>query len=460
MSEEFLHRENKLLTGPVGLVLMRLALPIMAGMFLQTAFNLVDTWFVSRLGQDAIAAVSMNIPLFFIVLALGSAVAVGTSSLVAQAIGAGDRARAGGIAGQSVTLAVLLGFASGAIGVFLTRPLMLLMGAEGAALDFAVQYTQIILAGNPIFFLYSALDGTLRGEGDMKTSMVILAIATVINIVLDPLFIFGWGPVPALGVAGAALATVLARGIGLLIILGHFHGARSSIVFKLFRWQWNPGTILAIFRIGIPTAISQAMLSLTMFVYNLLANHFGAHAVAALGLGFRIDSLAFMPGMSVSIATVTMVGQNFGARHYHRLVSAWRTALIMVFAAMGGMGLIVFFLPEFFVGIFTKEGPVVAQTISYLRIVPLFYGFLGMGIVTASAFQGLGRGLPALVVNMFRLGLVGIPLAVFLTRVLGWGPEGIWWALAMSDFCFAIVGIAWFSGVLRRLPRGAVGAEN
>lgn len=460
MSEDFVQRENKLLTGPVGLVLMRLALPIMAGMFLQTAFSLVDTWFVSRLGQDAIAAVSMNIPLFFIVLALGSAVAVGTSSLVAQAIGAGDRARAGGIAGQSVTLAVLLGFASGAIGVFLTRPLMLLMGAEGAALDFAVQYTQIILVGNPIFFLYSALDGTLRGEGDMKTSMVILAIATVINIVLDPLFIFGWGPIPALGVAGAALATVLARGIGLLIILGHFHGARSAIVFKLFRWQWNPGTILAIFRIGIPTAISQAMLSLTMFVYNLLANQFGAHAVAALGLGFRIDSLAFMPGMSVSIATVTMVGQNFGARHYHRLVSAWRTALIMVFAAMGGMGLIVFFLPEFFVGIFTKEGPVVAQTISYLRIVPLFYGFLGMGIVTASAFQGLGRGLPALVVNMFRLGLVGIPLAVFLTRVLGWGPEGIWWALAMSDFSFAIVGIVWFSGVLRRLPRGAVGAEN
>lgn len=460
MSEDFVQRENKLLTGPVGLVLMRLALPIMAGMFLQTAFSLVDTWFVSRLGQDAIAAVSMNIPLFFIVLALGSAVAVGTSSLVAQAIGAGDRARAGGIAGQSVTLAVLLGFASGAIGVFLTRPLMLLMGAEGAALDFAVQYTQIILVGNPIFFLYSALDGTLRGEGDMKTSMVILAIATVVNIVLDPLFIFGWGPIPALGVAGAALATVLARGIGLLIILGHFHGARSAIVFKLFRWQWNPGTILAIFRIGIPTAISQAMLSLTMFVYNLLANQFGAHAVAALGLGFRIDSLAFMPGMSVSIATVTMVGQNFGARHYHRLVSAWRTALIMVFAAMGGMGLIVFFLPEFFVGIFTKEGPVVAQTISYLRIVPLFYGFLGMGIVTASAFQGLGRGLPALVVNMFRLGLVGIPLAVFLTRVLGWGPEGIWWALAMSDFSFAIVGIVWFSRVLRRLPRGAVGAEN
>src|SRR5690554_194554 len=231
--------KNKLLTGPVALVLASLALPIMAGMFLQTAFNLVDTWFVSQLGQDAIAAVSMNIPLFFIVLALGNAVAVGTSSLVAQAIGAGDRARAGKIAGQAVTLSTTLGLTSAVIGVFLTRPLMILMGAQGLALEYAVAYTQIILAGNPIMFLYSALDGVLRGEGDMKTSMVILAYATVFNIVLDPLFIFGLGPIPALGVGGAALATVLARGIGLLILLGHFRGQRSGIVFKLWHWRWN-----------------------------------------------------------------------------------------------------------------------------------------------------------------------------------------------------------------------------
>jgi len=453
MTTEALPKENKLLTGPVAIVLMRLALPIMAGMFLQTAFNLVDTWFVSRLGQDAIAAVSMNIPLFFIVLAMGNAVAVGTSSLVAQAMGAGDRSRAARIAGQAVTLAVVLGVASGIVGVILTRPLMMLMGAEGVALEYAVDYTRIILAGNPIFFLYAALDGVLRGEGDMKTSMVILAIATVINIFLDPLFIFGWGPIPALGVGGAALATTLARGVGLVVLLGHFSAARSSIVFKLLRWQWDNATIIGILRIGIPTAISQAMLSLTMFVYNLLANQFGPHVVAALGLGFRIDSLAFMPGMAVSIATVTMVGQNYGARHYHRLVTAWRTALVMVFVTMGGMGVVIYFLPNFFVGIFTQEALVVEQTIGYLRVIPLFYGFLGMGIVTASAFQGLGRGLPALVVNMFRLGIVGIPLSILLTRFLDSGPSGIWWALALSDFSFAIVGIIWFMVTYRRLLR-------
>jgi len=454
MTEQTLRKENKLLTGPVALILARLALPIMAGMFLQTFFNLADTWFVSWLGSDAIAAVTMNIPVFFIILALGSAVAVGTSSLIAQAVGAGDYARANKIAGQAVTLAVLMGFVSAILGVFVTRPLMMLMGAEGAVLEYAVDYTHIILAGNPIMFLYSALDGVLRGEGDMKTSTIILAIATVINIVLDPLFILGLGPVPALGVGGAALATVLARGIGLLILYNHFHTGRSAIIFKLLKWNWNPRIILNIFQIGIPTAISQAMLSLTMFIYTMLANQF-PHAVAALGLGFRIDSLAFMPGMSVSIATVTMVGQNYGARHYHRLISAWRTALVMVFLMMGGIGVVILLFPGFFVGLFPNQAlPVVRQTVSYLRIVPLFYGFLGMGIVTASAFQGLGRGLPALVVNMFRLGIVGIPLALLFTRVLNLGSAGIWWALGLSDFSFSIVGLLWFTfmvkGMLRR----------
>ena len=451
MDAGYIEKENKLLTGPVAAVLFRLALPIMAGMFLQTAFNLVDTWFVSRLGQDAIAAVSMNIPVFFIVLAMGSAVAVGTSSLVAQAVGAGDRSKAGRIASQAVTLAIVVGVLSGILGTIAARPLLVLMGAEGVALEYAVEYTRIILAGNPIFFLYMALDGVLRGEGDMKTSMSILAAATVINIFLDPLFIFGLGPIPALGVGGAALATMLARGLGLVVLLAHFNMGRSSIVFRLVSWQWDPATIMGIFRIGVPTAISQAMLSLTMFVYNLLANQFGSHVVAALGLGFRIDSLAFMPGMAVAIATVTMIGQNYGARQYHRVYSAYRTALLMVLASMGGAGLIIFFLPNFFVGIFTQEAPVVEQAITYLRVIPLFYGFLGMGIVTASAFQGLGRGLPALVVNLFRLGLVGMPVAVILTRVFDSGPVGIWWALALSDFSFAIVGILWFTYTARNL---------
>lgn len=443
-------RDNRLLTGPVAPGLARLALPIMAGMFLQTAFNLVDTWFVSKIGPEAIAAVSMNIPLFFIVLALGSAVAVGTSSLVAQGIGAGDMGRASGVAAQAGTLALVVGIVTAIAGTALARPLLELMGARDLALEYAVDYTRIILAGNPIFFLYAALDGVLRGEGDMKTSTLILAAATVANIILDPIFIFGWGPIPALGVGGAALATMIARGLGLIAIITHFAWGRSSIKINFLNWHWHPPTIFGIFQIGIPTSISQAMISLTMFIYNYLGNQFGDHVVAALGLGFRIDSLAFMPGMAVAIATVTMVGQNFGAKLYPRVLKVWRTAMVMVFASMGGVGLIIILFARHFVALFTEAPAVVEQTMLYLRIIPWFYGFLGMGICTSSAFQGIGRGFPALLVNLLRLGLIGIPLA-FLFVHLGWGPAGLWWAFAMSDLTFGLVGITWFSFVASRL---------
>lgn len=435
----------------MALSLIRLALPIMAGMFLQTAFNLVDTWFVSLLGENAIAAVSMNIPLFFIVLALSNAVAVGTSSLVAQAIGAENRALAGKVARQALGLSIVLGVITAVIGIPLTRSLMVLMGAKGAALELAVSYTKIILAGNPFMFLYAALDGVLRGKGDMKTSTIILAVATVFNIILDPLFIFGLGPIPSLGVGGAALATTLARGLGLLILLGYFQRRPRGISFHLWGWHWDFRTILDIFRIGVPTAISQAMFSLTMFVYNMLANQFGSQVVAALGLGFRIDSLAILPGMSVSIATVTMVGHNHGAGCRRRVVSSWRAALLMVFLVMEGLALVILGFPQFFAGIFTTETGVFLETVNYLRTVSPFYGFLGMGIVTTAAFQGLGRGLPATIINALRVGFIGIPVAFLLTRTLGWGPRGIWWALAMSDFSFCLVGVAWFAVIARRL---------
>lgn len=453
-------KSNELLTGSVARGLVRLALPVMAGMFLQTAFNLVDTWFVSKLGEDAIAAVGMNIPLFFIVLALSNAVAVGTSSLVAQAIGADNRPLAGKIASQALSLSLVLGAVTTAAGIPLTRAVMVSMGAKGLALEHAVVYTRIILAGNPFMFTYAALDGVLRGEGDMKTSTVVLGLATVLNIVLDPLLIFGLGPIPAMGVGGAALATSLARGLGLVILLVYFQRRRSGVPFRLWAWSWDLHRVIDIFRIGVPTAISQAMFSLTMFVYNWLANLYGSQVVAALGLGFRIDSLAVLPGMSVSIATVTMVGQNFGAGLRRRVVSAWRAALLMAFLVMEGLALIILAFPEFFAGIFTTETAVFTETVNYLRTVPIFYGFLGMGFVTTSAFQGLGQALPATLVNALRVGVIGIPAAFLLTRVFALGPQGIWWGLALSDFSFCLVGVAWFAIIARSLLQTETLVEN
>lgn len=432
--------------------LYRLALPIMAGMFLQTLFNIVDTIFVSMLGGTALAAVSLHLPIFFLLLALGNCVAVGTSSLIARSLGAKDIDTANLTANQSIVLSVLIALISTVVGVIASPFIFRATGAEGTLLSYAIGYNTIIFAGNIFFFSYSAFDGILRGEGDMRTSMVNLLIATGCNIILDPILIFGFGPIPGFGVQGAALATVISRAIGLYFIVRHFAKKKSSITMNFTPWMWNSDIIRRILAVGIPASVAQGMLSLSLFVYNSIAMNFSEDAVAALGLGFRVDSLAFLPGLGISIATITLIGQNFGAGRLDRVRKAYFAALANAFALMAFMGLIFSIFPQHVLRVFSADPEVAAYGIEYLRTIPRFYGFLGIGFISSSAFQGIGQGYPSLLVNFIRLGVVGVPLSYILTRTQ-LGVNGLWWAIALSDVAFGIVGCIWFISKVNRLQK-------
>lgn len=448
-----MQRRIDLTQGSILRNLYKLALPIMAGMFLQTLFNIVDTLFVSRLGGVALAAVSLHLPIFFLLLAIGNSVAVGTSSLIARSLGAKDYKTAELTAQQSIILSIILAIIATITGIIATPFIFMATGAQGTLLTYAIGYNTIIFAGNIFFFTYSAFDGILRGEGDMRTSMINLAIATACNIILDPIFIFGFGPIPKMGVYGAALATVISRAIGLYFVVSHFAKGKSSISFK-FRKIWNLYIIKKIFIVGLPASVSQGMLSISLFIYNRVAMNFSENAVAALGLGFRVDSLAFLPGLGISVATITLIGQNFGAGRMDRVKQAYFAAVNNAFILMGGMGLIFYLFPGTILQIFGPDPEVSLHATQYLKTIPLFYGFLGIGFISASAFQGLGEGYPGLVINFIRIGVIGIPMAYFLSYYIGLGSNGVWWAIALSDLTFGLVGCVWF---VRRLL--AINAE-
>lgn len=424
--------------------LYKLAMPIMAGMFLQTLFNVVDTLFVSRLGGVALAAVSLHLPIFFLLLAIGNSVAVGTSSLIARSLGSKDHKTAELTAQQSITLSIILAVIATVVGIMVTPLIFMAMGAQGTLLTYAIGYNTIIFIGNIFFFTYSAFDGILRGEGDMRTSMVNLIIATVCNIILDPILIFGFGPIPGFGVYGAAVATVISRAIGLYFIVSHFAKRRSTINFR-FKRIWNMEIIKKIFAVGIPASLSQGMLSISLFIYNRVAMIFSENAVAALGLGFRVDSLAFLPGLGISVATITLIGQNYGAGRLDRVKQAYLASITNAFFLMGGMGLIFYLFPNYILQIFKPDAEVTVFATQYLRTIPLFYGFLGIGFISASAFQGLGEGFPGLIINLIRIGIIGIPMAYLFTHYFDFGVNGIWWALALSDATFGVVGCLWFT---------------
>ena len=446
-----MHKRIDLTQGSILKNLYKLALPIMAGMFLQTLFNIVDTLFVSKLGGVALAAVSLHLPIFFLLLAIGNSVAVGTSSLIARSLGGKDYKTAELTAQQSIVLSIILAIIATVVGIIAAPFIFMATGAQGTLLTYAIGYNTIIFAGNIFFFSYAIFSVIFRGEEDMMTSMVNLAIATVCNIILDPIFIFGFGPIPGMGVYGAALATVISRAIGLFFIVRHFAKRRSSISFK-FERIWNIDIIKKIFVVGIPASVSQGMLSISLFVYNRVAMMFSENAVAALGLGFRVDSLAFLPGLGISVATITLIGQNFGAGKMDRVKQAYLAAVNNAFFLMGGMGLIFYFFPAAILRIFGPDPEVSAYATQYLRTIPLFYGFLGIGFISASAFQGLGEGYPGLLINLIRIGVIGIPMAYIMTHFYGFGANGVWWAIALSDATFGIVGCLWFTRRLLSLP--------
>ncbi|OWZ84888.1 MATE family efflux transporter [Natranaerobius trueperi] len=451
MTTETVSQKRDLTTGSIPKKLIRLSLPIMGGMFLQTIFNIVDTFFVSRISSDAIAAVSMNMPILFILIAIGNAVAVGSSSYIARSLGANEQEQAEKTASQAITLAIVFGIITTIIGVLFARHIISLMGATGNLFSMALDYTSIIFWGNLIFFLFLAFDGILRGEGDMKTSMKKQFVAVGFNILLDPIFIFGLGPIPAMGVGGAALATVLSRFLGLVFLVWHFYSERSTIKFDMTKLIFDINIIKETMTVGLPASASQAMMSMTLFVYNRLATGFGEEAVTALGLGFRIDSLAILPGIAIGISTVTMVGQNYGAGEMERVRKSYWTAQIMAVGFMTFMGIILFSFPQFFISIFSEEQEVMDHTVSYLKILPVCYPFLGSGLISAHAFQGLGKAVPALIISLIRVGFVGIPLSLFLTSQTTLGATGIWLSLGLSDFTFFAIGMLWFKTTFKKL---------
>ncbi|WP_350344551.1 MATE family efflux transporter [Proteinivorax tanatarense] len=451
MSANTIAGKRDLTVGSIPKKIINLSLPIMGGMFLQTIFNFVDTLFVSRLGDNAVGAVGMNLPLLFVLIAVGNAVAVGASSYIARSIGAEDYDSASKTASQAITLAIILGIVTTVFGVIFAPKILSMLGASGEQFSMSVEYTRIIFWGNLIFFLFLALDGILRGEGDMKTSMMKQVVAVGFNIILDPILIFGVGPIPAMGVGGAALATVLSRFLGLVFLVWHFYTGKSTIKFNMTKLIYDSKIVREIMKVGLPASASQAMMSLTLFVFYYLANDFGEEAVTALSLGFRIDSLAILPGMAIGISTVTMIGQNFGAGKFERVRKSYWTAQIMAVGFMASVGIIIFSFPGFFIRIFSDNPKVIEYTTSYLRILPVFYPFLASGFISAHAFQGLGKAVPGLVIGLIRVVFVGVPLSFLLTRHTDLGPTGIWLSLGLSDFTFCTVGMLWYKSTFKNI---------
>lgn len=420
---------NDLTSAPVPALVRRLALPAAVGFFFNTMFNVVDTYFAGRLSTEALAALSLSFPVFFMFVAVGSGFATGTTALIGQALGAGDRSRASLVAAQGIVLAVALGVASSLAGYLAVPPLFRLLGAEGSYLDTCLRYMNVILAGAVLMFAVHMLNGVLNAQGDTRTFRDALIMACALNVVLDPWFMFGGLGLPALGIGGLALATLVAQAFSVALMARRVR--RTGILERGAGARWRPdrAVLAAIAHQGLPAGGNMMTMALGVFVITWFLGGVSREAVAAYGVATRIEQILLLPVIGLNVATLTLAAQNGGARRFDRVRQAVRTALAAGAVLTVGGGLLLLLLARPLMEAFTTDSTVAAIGAHYLRIAA-FIGFAYVILfVNMSALQGLKRPTLALWVGLARQ--IVLPVLVFglATRVWGLGLDGIWWGI-------------------------------
>jgi putative MATE family efflux protein len=298
----------------------------------------------------------------------------------------------------------------------------------------------VIFIASGFIMIFAIGNYIFRGEGDTKTPMKFMIAATLVNIILDPIFIF----VLDMGVKGAAVATLIANIVGCAAVIWGFSAGKSSVKIRLKSFKFDFSIIKNIFKIGIPSSLSQISMSISLFILMRIVSVFGPYAIAAYGIGFRLDSIAILPALGLMVAVIPIVGQNVGAGKFDRAEKTAYRAAMLTIGFTGIVALMFMFFPAFFVSLFNKQPEVIKFGTLYLRIVSLSYIFAGIGISINGGFLGAGDAVPALIMTLLRVIFLAIPLALILAFVLGWGLVGVWWAISLSAVVASITSLLWF----------------
>ncbi len=422
--------------GNITKLLVRLTIPMMAGMISMIIFNLVDTFYIGQLGKNELAAMSFTFPVVMIVQSIALGLGMGTSSVVSRAIGQGDSSRVKRLSTDALLLAGLVVAVAAVTGELTIAPLFTLLGADHSTLILIKEYMRIWYIG-VIFVVFPMVgNNIIRATGDMKTPALIMTFAAVANMILDPLLIFGIGPFPAMGLAGGALATVIGRASTLLFSfiilikrdLISFNRRQAGELFRSWR---------QILFIGIPASLTNILTPLTMGVITRMISTFGTAAIAGFGVATRLEMIVLMIVNSLAAVMVPFTGQNRGTGNFTRISEAvrkgykfsmlWGTAAFIVFYFSGG----------FLAGLFNKDPVVINTVISYLHIIALTYGFQGVLLLSASVLNALGKPIQAIALSVFRLAGLYIPLAVIGSGI--WGLQGIFAGGAAANLVTGIL---------------------
>jgi putative MATE family efflux protein len=436
--------EQEYTSGSINRAIFLLSVPMVLEMVMESVFALVDIFFVGKLGKAAVATVGLTESMLTIIYSLGMGLSMAATAVIARRTGEKNPGAASQAAMQAIYVTLVFSIIVSFVGIFFSRDLLILMGADKSITTSNYVYTQIMPSGNAVIMMLFLINGIFRGAGNAAIAMKSLWLANICNIILCPTLIYGYGPFPELGLKGAALATTIGRGIGVVYQLYHLFNDRGVIRIKMPHLKPDFSVIGNIIRIG-AGGTGQFLIASASWIFLVrIISRFGNDALAGYTIAIRILLFALMPSWGMSNAAATLVGQNLGADQPERAErSVWRTAFInMIFLATIGILSIVFAGP--IIGIFTHEPTVIfygRQCIFYVCMGYIFYAY---GMVLAQSFNGAGDTKTPTILNLFGFWFFQIPLAYTLAVLLKTGPKGVFMSIAIAESAMAVVAIFLF----------------
>lgn len=430
-----------------------MAVPSMLGMLINVVYNLADTFFVGQTGDsNQVAAVSVSMPLFLMFIAVGNLFGVGGCAFISRSLGEGRQDRVKKISSFCIYTSVLVGIILGAVYMIFKRPLLYLVGASDNTIGFAVDYLKWVAIGSPFVVTAITVCNLVRGEGAAKTSMFGSILGQVVNIVLDPIFILSGGDklfgihIPfgfGLGVAGAAIATVIGNICSVLFFLIYFLKGKSILSISPKRCTFKNGIAKGVINVGLPASLNNLLMSLSNIIVNIVLVSYGDNAVAAMGVAMKANMLVVMLQIGLGQGVQPLIGYCYGARNYDRMKKCLRFSMASNVIIGTVMTLFYVVFKENVIGMFIDDAQVVELGVKMLIALMSPGPIIGIMFVLNFSFQGMGKGFQSLILSVGRQGLIYIPLLFILNAVVG--LDGIIWAQASADYaCVVMSLIMWF----------------
>ncbi|HJW27712.1 MAG TPA: MATE family efflux transporter [Saprospiraceae bacterium] len=433
--------EKDFTTGSIDRAIFLLAVPMVLEMVMEGLFAIVDIFWVSKLGKEATATIGLTEVVLTQVIALALGLSMATTAMVARRIGEKDREGASVSAVQAIAIGIICCSVIAIFFFFTSQDILRFMGGSEELIATGNGYARIMLTGSSTVFFLFLLNAIFRGAGDAAIAMRTLWIANGINLILDPLFIFGIGPFPELGVMGAAVATTTGRGIGVCYQVYHLLDGKSLIRIQRRHLVWVGSIITRLLRVS-ATGVLQFLIATASWLFIVkIISLFGDAVVAGYAIGIRIIIFTILPAWGMASAAATLVGQNLGAQHAERAEkSVWRAAFVNMWFLSSISILFLIFAPKI-IPFFTPDPAVIDEGIRCLRIICLGYVFYAYGMVIGQAFNGAGDTVTPTRINFIAFWLIQIPLCYVLAKLLHWGPNGVYWGIAISESTLALIAI-------------------